>query len=92
LSPAPEACAVNPVVPILRNPRLRYSILKITVPRATAPMNTGEFSRPIMARSTMPRSGTVMLLTMLGTVSLIICLLNAAVDAEKKRSLFIYDL
>ena len=34
----PQAWAVNPLVPMLRNPRLQYMKLKIRDPRAMAPI------------------------------------------------------
>ena len=71
--PFPNACAVRPPVPTLRNPKFQYSRSKSMVPMAMPPIMvatdaTDEASRcPATAISTIPTSGTVTLASMLGT-------------------------
>lgn len=69
LFPAPYACAVSPVVPILRNAQFIYIKLNIVVPIATAPIITSPPMRPAIAISAMPNNGTVILLNVFGTAS-----------------------
>jgi hypothetical protein len=67
---------VNPLVPILRNPRLQYIKLKIRDPRAMAPIYASDSKCPINAISTIPSMGMEMLLMMLGMARSRIFLFN----------------
>ena len=65
-SPAPEAWAVSPVVPMRRNPKVQYTNENTSAPSAIAPSSATEPVHPITAVSTRPSSGTAQLATMIG--------------------------
>lgn len=61
-------------------------MLKILLPNAMAPIKTADPKRPAMAISIIPKSGTVMLVMILGTASLKIFLSIAQkYDKNPKR-------
>ncbi len=74
-SSAPKACAVSPVVPIRRKPNSQNVTLIIIDPTAMAPMKLSAPRWPAIAVSHKPSSGTVILLSIAGTLSRIISLL-----------------
>ncbi len=65
-SPAPEAWAVKPVVPMRRKPKLQYTKLKMRAPRAMAPNSSTDPVLPMTAVSTRPRRGVAALAMTMG--------------------------
>src|SRR5690606_19368816 len=65
-SPAPAACAVNPVVLMRRKPKLQYSMLNTSAPSATAPSSATWPVLPRTAVSVSPSKGTAALASMIG--------------------------
>jgi hypothetical protein len=66
LSSAPCACAVIPVTPMRRKPKVQKTRLMIVAPSATPPRSAASPMRPITATSTSPTSGTNAWPTMIG--------------------------
>ena len=65
-SPAPYACAANPVVPMRTNANVQKRNENTVAPTATAPMSA-ILMRPTIAVSTIPTSGTVKFDSVIGS-------------------------
>lgn len=66
VSPAPTACAVRPVVPILRNANGQNTKSKMTAASATAPKSAASPSWPMTAVLAKPSSGVETLASVIG--------------------------
>lgn len=73
LSCRPKACAVIPEVPTLKKPKFQYNKSNSIVPIAIPPIADASDIWPMIAVSTRPTSGIVILARILGTAKRNIC-------------------